>query len=819
MRSCVKMTFGNNTSISEDINLSDILNWCDSNGITPIPCQVRTKKPIGEISTQAIYGTRDGDSFHCPTPERLAIIRNYWNRPGVSKLTRCDIAVSIDMSYPTRDGYTITCVDVDNWEYVDLADHELFQDCEVFTGKKGIKIFFKLDIGDHDPTKIADIIQYRERFGERRQVIELFTRNKHALIFGEHEASTYENPIFYQPTRGLRPLPVIKLEDLGNAIDEYIVKHDLEIITSDNAVTSQKPHNPNSITEQYGLKCEDFLMPINPYTANGKIIGTHPIHGSTTGHNIEIDVNANTWICRRCNHGPGTGGGGGAVEALAVAEGIITCEEAKPGCIKTKEQWREIFAALERRGVIQQNDDANDVDDDINIIEFGVYDNNGVLKHPRYAAIGEYLIKKMHCVVYGGQIYVYDDNQNIYRQNNSDLESEIITICVDRLGWTGRLIDPQCQILSYIRNNKTIVYNDYPFNRPQDGIPVRNGIIKIIDGQIVFEKSSPKHMFTYKLNVLYDPNADGGKIRNIITDIADGNEQTINTIYEIPAQAILQMQQMIFKKAYLFVGPPNTGKSTILDIYKKLFGYTNIASIQLQKLNDRWSPHSLESKILNIYDDLSPLRMEDTAVFKSMTGTAFQMIEQKHKDLRMGLVNPVHVFSANTPPFVPAYAHDDDGFWVRWGLVECNHVFGKTPNFNSTIVNDENISGFFNDILQTLIKLIKNNYKLTLPDDAEYVRARWLYLSDDLHRFLTDYTTVDENANSLEFLTLDNLYDKYIEILKKKQTNRRSTLPTRETLSRRLKNDFNMELSRVRINLPSGGVTRSYVYNGVVWKK
>src|SRR5690606_24818569 len=112
----------------------------------------------------------------------------------------------------------------------------------------------------------------------------------------------------------------------------------------------------------------------------------------------------------------------------------------------------------------------------------------------------------------------------------------------------------------------------------------------------------------------------------------DGNEQTINTIYEIPAQAILQMQQMIFKKAYLFVGPPNTGKSTILDIYKKLFGYTNIASIQLQKLNDRWSPHSLESKILNIYDDLSPLRMEDTAVFKSMTGTAFQMIEQKHKD-------------------------------------------------------------------------------------------------------------------------------------------------------------------------------------------
>ena len=166
------MTFGNNTSISKDINLSDILNWCDSNGDhTNPPVRCGRKNLLVKYRHRLSTGHGTGDSFHCPTPERLAIITNYWNRPGVSKLTRGDIAVSIDMSYPTRDGYTITCVDIDNWEYVDLADHELFKDCEVFTGKKGIKIFFKLDIGDHDPTKIADIIQYRERFGER-QVIE-----------------------------------------------------------------------------------------------------------------------------------------------------------------------------------------------------------------------------------------------------------------------------------------------------------------------------------------------------------------------------------------------------------------------------------------------------------------------------------------------------------------------------------------------------------------------------------------------------------------------------------------------------------------------
>lgn len=810
------MTTCNNTSTPNDINLSDILDWCNSNGITPIPCQVRTKKPVVEISTQSIYGTRENDSFHNPTPERLAVIADYWNRPSVTKMTRCDVAVSIDMSYPTTDGHTVACVDIDNMEYINLAEHELFKDCEVFTGKKGVKVFFKLDIGNHDPTKIKDIVQYKERYGEQRQVIELFTKNKHALIFGEHEASTYEKPVFYRPTRGLRPLPVVRLENLGEALDAYIVKHNLEIVKSDVVVTQKSAHNPNSITEQYGLKCEDFLMPTDPYTFDNKIIGKHPIHGSTTGHNLEIDVNTNTWICRRCNHGPGTGGGGGAVEALAVAEGVIECSEAKPGCINTKKHWNEIFTALERRGIIKENVDTTDT----RILEFGVYDNNGVLKHPRYAAIGEYLIEKLHCVVYGGQIFVYDVNQKIYRQNNSDIESEIITICIEQLGWTGRIIDPQNQILSFIRNNKNIVYNDYPFNRPQDGIPVRNGVVKIADGgEIQFEEANFDHMFTYKINVFYDPGANGKKINDIITTVADGNMQTINTIYEIPAQAILQMQQMVFKKAYLFVGPPNTGKSTILDIYKKMFGFENISGIQLQKLTDRWSPHSMESKILNIYDDLSPLRMGDTAAFKSMTGTAFQMIEQKHQDLRMGLVNPVHVFSANTPPFVPAYAHDDDGFWVRWGIVECNHIFGKTPNFGTTAVSDGDISGFFNDILKTLVKLIKNDYKLTLPDDADYARARWLYLSDDLHKFLTDYTTVDETADSLEFLTFDNLYDKYIEMIKQKQINRRSTLPTKDSFGKRLRNDFAMELSRIRVDLPSGAATRPYVYYGVVWRK
>lgn len=47
--------------------------------------------------------------------------------------------------------------------------------------------------------------------------------------------------------------------------------------------------------------------------------GSHPIHGSSTGENFCIDTSKNSWYCFRC------GGGGGPAKAIAVQEGIVSC--------------------------------------------------------------------------------------------------------------------------------------------------------------------------------------------------------------------------------------------------------------------------------------------------------------------------------------------------------------------------------------------------------------------------------------------------------------------------------------------------------------
>jgi len=64
-------------------------------------------------------------------------------------------------------------------------------------------------------------------------------------------------------------------------------------------------------------------------------IGSHPVHGSTTGHNFHIDANENIWYCFRCSSG------GGVASLIAITERLINCSEAKTKL--TKEKYKDVL--------------------------------------------------------------------------------------------------------------------------------------------------------------------------------------------------------------------------------------------------------------------------------------------------------------------------------------------------------------------------------------------------------------------------------------------------------------------------------------------
>ncbi|MEM4089960.1 MAG: bifunctional DNA primase/polymerase [Thermoplasmatales archaeon] len=73
--------------------------------------------------------------------------------------------------------------------------------------------------------------------------------------------------------------------------------------------------------------------------------GPHPIHGSTTGMNLSINLEKNSWHCFRCNSG------GGPLQWIAVQEGVIDCSESVPGALRGAKFWEVLEIAHKKYGL------------------------------------------------------------------------------------------------------------------------------------------------------------------------------------------------------------------------------------------------------------------------------------------------------------------------------------------------------------------------------------------------------------------------------------------------------------------------------------
>ncbi len=74
------------------------------------------------------------------------------------------------------------------------------------------------------------------------------------------------------------------------------------------------------------------------------VIGSHPLHGSEGGKNFSVNTDKNCWHCFR------HGSGGGPLEWLAVEAGLISCQDAKPGCLDDKELFKKVLQIARDRG-------------------------------------------------------------------------------------------------------------------------------------------------------------------------------------------------------------------------------------------------------------------------------------------------------------------------------------------------------------------------------------------------------------------------------------------------------------------------------------
>lgn len=375
---------------------------------------------------------------------------------------------------------------------------------------------------------------------------------------------------------------------------------------------------------------------------------------------------------------------------------------------------------------------------------------------PDATTIGTHIGEKYTVLAFGGILYVYIGKEGIFREDRGEIDHEIQAI-LNYIEWQGSTLTLRKEVRAYLMSST--VFADNPFNMWPDLIPFRKQCAKYNHSNGRWEPAEleREHKFRYRIPIDLDLNVDTRPVDDLFLKWVD--EDDVSVLYQAPAQALLQaMQGQPYKRAYLFMGKRNSGKSSYFELISRAFGRENIARVPLQALSSRFSLAPLEGKLLNVYDDLSNFEMKDVGTFKTLTGSCEHQIERKHQTPYNGRITAVHMFTCNEPPKISQESLDDDAFWGRWEYIIFPNSFRTDPTFYAKTYTDQFVQAFLAGVMREAAVIMQREHLLH-ASESWAVRDRWVYATDPVYRFIKEEFRLELGA----FLPTDDIYQRYVK--------------------------------------------------------
>ena len=156
---------------------------------------------------------------------------------------------------------------------------------------------------------------------------------------------------------------------------------------------------------------------------------------------------------------------------------------------------------------------------------------------------------------------------------------------------------------------------------------LQNGLYHVLDD--TFKAHTPDYFSTVQIKASYAPDADCPQFIKYLESMLGAEE--IALVQEIFGYLLIPVNKA--QKSFVFVGAPNAGKSTLLNVMQEiLLGSENVSNIPWQNLGDRFNKAELFGKLANIFADLPSKSIDDNGMFKALTGEDFITAERKNKD-------------------------------------------------------------------------------------------------------------------------------------------------------------------------------------------
>lgn len=495
--------------------------------------------------------------------------------------------------------------------------------------------------------------------------------------------SRHPNGSRYEVANGL-PIAEVKSERIRFALRDF-APVDVEQMVG--------PHQ-----ETTALQLSDVLDTSKMQRRGDELQGAHPIHGSDGGQNFTANLSKNCWHCFRCDSG------GGALQWLAVQEGLINCSEAGPGSLKGELFKKVLKVAREKYGLKQPESSTQ---------EF--FDDGGRVFVPKRLADKITAGLNCKCASDSKVLYVYSPERGIYEDGEAAIREAIAIELQDKHN-THRANEVVYDISA--RNYFNLQDSQPDFNL----ICLKNGIYNLQNGN--FGPHSPDYLFLSALPVEYDQAADCPQIKKFLREILTTKD--IEIIEELFGYLLLRDYPI--QTAFLFIGDGRNGKSTLLNLMRSFLGNKNVSSVKLQDLDSNaFATAQLFGKSANIFADLPDRALCSTGTFKALTGKDLIPAQRKFKEPFQFENYAKMLFSCNK---VPESKDDTGAFWSRWVLLNFPNVFvGKADKKGliKELTTPQELSGLFNLATAGLKRLMERGefpHSLSIAQTRDkYVRA------------------------------------------------------------------------------------------------
>lgn len=363
-------------------------------------------------------------------------------------------------------------------------------------------------------------------------------------------------------------------------------------------------------------------------------------------------------------------------------------------------------------------------------------------------ALAEYIVKKYNIITIGEserEMYVYQNG--MYKR----AENEIIFPEVQRVLRNKVTKSAKSETFHKIAD-ATAKPRDVFTSAPVNLIPVRNGVYDIETQKLL--PHSPEYKFTFQFPVTYDPQAKSRATEAFLAQIL--SPEQILTVQEWLGYYFYRLY--MFKKAIIFVGEGDTGKTTLLETIISLIGKENTASVSLHKMvGDKFSGAQMYEKHGNIVDELSAIDISDTGIFKIATGGGTISGERKFGNQFSFLNYAKLTFACNKIPDVKDF--DDIAYFNRWMVIRFDKTIEKKiPNFIASITTETERSGLFNFAMTGLTRLLSQG-GFTYSKSATDTKLEMMKSGSSIAQFVSQ--KIEQKAG--EEISKETMYEAYTD--------------------------------------------------------